>query len=262
MIKAILIDIGHGLGPTGNVDNGGVVPGMNEREEVSEIGVEVMKYAQKQTALAGVAVYLVGYPDRSKLVDHIKTANDLCAKEGYTAQNSLLISVHTNKGGGGGVETWYKDGDDESKKFGQKVLDALAETTGLTKRKANPDTANQHGRLGIVRDVRPRAILVECGFIDNPTDFAALNDEIKDDLFAIGIVKGIVKYLGLNYQEISLDGPFPDVSKDRWSADAIAFVKEKGWMTGYGDGLFRPTQPISREEMAEILYRIHSPQQK
>lgn len=256
MIKAIFIDVGHGIGPSGGIDNGGSANSTNEREEVSQIGMEVMKYCQKQPALEGVALYMIGYPARASLKDQVKAVNDACKANGITSRDALLVSVHTNIGGVSGLETWYKGGDDESKNLAQKVLDALSEVTGLPKRKVAPDTANHHGRLGIVRDVIPTAVLVECGFLDNPTDFAILGDEAKDDKFAIGIVKGMVKYLGLNYAEISLDGPFPDVPRERWSAKAITNIKGKGWMTGYGDGLFRPERPVTREELAVILDRI------
>ena len=259
MIKAILIDIGHGLGPTGKEDNGGSANGTTERAEVTEIGLEVMKYIQKQPSLEGVVIYLIGYPVRMKLEDHVKAANDLCKGRGYGPKDAVLLSVHTNMGGGSGIEAWYEDGNAESQTLCQKALDAVADVTGLPKRRALPDTQNRYGRLGIVRDVIPTAILVECGFLDNPTDFAVIGDDEKDDKFAIGIVKGLVKYLGLTYTEISTDGPFPDVPKDRWSAAAIARARDAGWMTGYGDGLFRPERPVTREELAVILDRAIPP---
>lgn len=52
--------------------------------------------------------------------------------------------------------------------------------------------------------------------------------------------------------------PFPDVDSDRWSAEAISFVKEKGLMKGYEDGTFKPERPVSREELAVILQRLSS----
>ena len=256
MLKAIFIDVGHGLGPTGNVDNGGSASGTNERAEVLEIGADIFRYIQLQPSLKGVGFYMIGAPVRKMLVDHIKDVNTECQKMNWTPADCLLISLHTNIGGASRVETWFENGNPLSQQLGQTILDALVSITGLPNGKNNPDTANNHGRLGIVRDVTPTACLVECGFLDHPTDAAMLKDPVQDDRFAIGIVKGIVKYLGLPYSEVSLDGVYPDVSYDRWSAKQISLMKERGWMTGYGDGLFRPEQAVTREELAVILTRI------
>jgi hypothetical protein len=47
--------------------------------------------------------------------------------------------------------------------------------------------------------------------------------------------------------------PFRDVSASRWSAAKIQFAQEAGLVSGYGDGSFRPTQPVTRAEMIAVL---------
>ncbi|NLA86142.1 MAG: S-layer homology domain-containing protein, partial [Clostridiales bacterium] len=51
--------------------------------------------------------------------------------------------------------------------------------------------------------------------------------------------------------------PFPDVSTtdNAWSYDAISALKERGVITGYPDGSFRPDFSISRSEMAALAVR-------
>lgn len=49
---------------------------------------------------------------------------------------------------------------------------------------------------------------------------------------------------------------YPDVEIGRWSEDAIRFCKEKGVMKGYDDGLFKPTQNVTREELAVVAQRL------
>lgn len=46
---------------------------------------------------------------------------------------------------------------------------------------------------------------------------------------------------------------FPDVEAGRWSEGAIAAVSQLGLMTGYEDGTFRPSQAVTREELAKVL---------
>lgn len=49
---------------------------------------------------------------------------------------------------------------------------------------------------------------------------------------------------------------FPDVEVGRWSEEAIKFCRDKGVMKGYADGLFKPTQNVTREELAAVAMRL------
>lgn len=51
---------------------------------------------------------------------------------------------------------------------------------------------------------------------------------------------------------------FRDVSASRWSAAKIQFAQEAGIVSGYGDGSFRPAQPVTRAEMIAVLRRAAS----
>ena len=48
---------------------------------------------------------------------------------------------------------------------------------------------------------------------------------------------------------------FTDVSGGDWFASGVAWASANGIVTGYGDGRFGPNDPITREQMAAILYR-------
>ena len=50
--------------------------------------------------------------------------------------------------------------------------------------------------------------------------------------------------------------PFPDVAADAYCAKAVAWGAENGIVKGYGDGNFGPNGPITREQLAAILYRF------
>lgn len=49
---------------------------------------------------------------------------------------------------------------------------------------------------------------------------------------------------------------FKDVENTRWSKSAIDFAVEKGILIGFEDGTFRPTETVTREQMAVIIQRI------
>lgn len=49
---------------------------------------------------------------------------------------------------------------------------------------------------------------------------------------------------------------FTDVDEDDWYHDAVQWVASVGAMTGYGDGTFGPDKPLSRAQLATVLWRM------
>ena len=49
--------------------------------------------------------------------------------------------------------------------------------------------------------------------------------------------------------------PFSDVSPDTWYTEAVAWAADQGLVTGYGNGRFGTDDPITREQLATILWR-------
>ena len=49
---------------------------------------------------------------------------------------------------------------------------------------------------------------------------------------------------------------FSDVPADAWCADEINRAAELGLMVGVGDGLFEPTRPVTRGELAAVAARL------
>lgn len=199
MVKAVFIVAGHGLGDTGAVDNGAVGDAV-ERKEVVEIAEEVVNLLVEQRELH-VFVYGIGIRDRMNIAQKSFVINEICEERGYKTHDALLISIHCNSGGGTGVETFFYAGDKTTEKLATNIADCMEETTGLRKRGVKPDTATRHKRLGIIRNTKPLACLVECGFVDHVHDTRILLNPEDDDVFAEGIVKGIMRFLDLPYNE-------------------------------------------------------------
>lgn len=55
--------------------------------------------------------------------------------------------------------------------------------------------------------------------------------------------------------DASADAPFTDIPAEMWYTGAVLWASENGIMEGYGDGLFGPNDPVTREHIAVILYR-------
>ncbi|MCD7947697.1 MAG: S-layer homology domain-containing protein [Oscillospiraceae bacterium] len=55
---------------------------------------------------------------------------------------------------------------------------------------------------------------------------------------------------------LGTDNAFSDVSESHWAVQYINSAAEKGWITGYADGTFRPDQSISRAEAVTLINRV------
>jgi len=54
---------------------------------------------------------------------------------------------------------------------------------------------------------------------------------------------------------VSGSGPFTDTADGAWYADAVAWAAAEGIVSGYGNGRFGPGDPVTREQLAVMLYR-------
>lgn len=59
----------------------------------------------------------------------------------------------------------------------------------------------------------------------------------------------------LNVPTQASGSPFRDVASNRWSAAKIQFAQANNIVSGYQDGTFRPSQPVTRAELMAVLRR-------
>ena len=83
---------------------------------------------------------------------------------------------------------------------------------------------------------------------------------VEQDVFAPGsdLTRGMLAQVLYNLEgtpDIRKPSPYTDVAQDAWYTDAVTWAADKGIVTGYGEGLFGPEDPVTREQMAAILYR-------
>jgi len=55
--------------------------------------------------------------------------------------------------------------------------------------------------------------------------------------------------------EAAAANPFTDVPNGQWYTDAVIWADENRYATGYGGGIFGTNDPVSREQIAAILWR-------
>ena len=56
--------------------------------------------------------------------------------------------------------------------------------------------------------------------------------------------------------ETEAEEAFADVDSDDWFAPAVAWASSEGLLTGYGDDVFGPDDPLTREQLAVVFWRM------
>jgi len=71
------------------------------------------------------------------------------------------------------------------------------------------------------------------------------------------MTRGMMAQILYNMEGASGSGSrtFPDVAANEWYAGAVSWAATQGYMDGYGSGSFGPNDPVTREQVAAILYR-------
>lgn len=99
---------------------------------------------------------------------------------------------------------------------------------------------------------------VEIGFIAgfNDNTFRPNENLTREQL--VSMVVEALKTLpstSINLPNQVASRPYPDVDSSRWSAAKIQWAKENNIISGYPNGTFRPTQPVTRAELIAVQRR-------
>lgn len=147
-------------------------------------------------------------------------------------------------GGGGGASSKYKPINSSS--------------SNQTPTPNTPDKANQGWRTPSYYDVPTtewyhNAVLYvsEQGMMAGNNGYFSPNDRLTRGMMA-QILYNIEKTPGAG------TASFPDVTSSDWFASAASWASTQGFMSGYSNGRFGPNDPITREQLAAILFRYSS----
>ena len=127
---------------------------------------------------------VLGISNSTSLSERVREAN------AYGAD--LFLSLHTNAAenpNATGTETLVYSLESTAAEIGEDIVDELAKATGLR----NRGVVARPG-LYVLRRTNMPAVLVEMGFISNPSDADLMVN--SPELFAEGIYRGILEYYG------------------------------------------------------------------
>lgn len=160
----------------------------------------------------------------------------------------FFISIHYNAhqgvwGSHGGIETYYYSGSVKGQQLATVIHEELIQETGLRNR------GFKSANFQVLRETTMPAVLVECGFMDNLKEAKLMLQEEYQWKCARALAKGICRYAGREYVE-----PVDNTDVSHWAADPRKWAMEQGITDGT-----RPKNPVTREEVWTILYRLKNP---
>ena len=186
--KIIVLDPGHG-----GSDPGAIGPtGLQEKQ----VTLPISEYLKSVLEAKGAKVVLTRTTDVDVYGPHASGVDELQARVDVANVNQAdaFISVHINSFSNpnvGGIATYYFDGSEQSKKLASSVQRQIADHSGF-----NGDRGIQPGNLYVLRHSLMPSILVELGFISNPTEEAHLKEASTRQQFANEIANGLEAYFG------------------------------------------------------------------
>lgn len=193
MTKKVYLGVGHG-----GKDPGAVANGFKEKD----LNLTVALTVRDELARHGVNSMMSRTNDAdSELTERIKECNDY--------DPDLALDIHNNAGGGDGAEVFYHYKGGTSKELAQNILDSIVANTEQNSRGIKVKL-NSRGTdyFGFIRETYAPAVIVECAFLDNKVDLAAVDTLEEQTLMGEAIAKGILKTLNVNYipKETNNDG--------------------------------------------------------
>lgn len=190
--KVIVIDAGHGIPDKGAENKDGI------SEE--KINLEIALKLQNILESSGATVILTRSDENAiyeidaktiaeKKVSDIKNR----VKIGNESSADLFISIHLNKFTDGkydGWQTFYKGGDENSKKLAESIQKNLNETISMD----NKRVVHTLNDIYIMKNVEIPIALVECGFLSNENEAKKLQSADYQLQLAWGIFDGLQDY--------------------------------------------------------------------
>ena len=190
----IVLDMGHG-----DFDGGAVAEdGTMEKDINLEIGIKLRDLLK----LSGYTVITTRSDDNITLPD---TANTIREKKLYDMENRLnilknnpnaiFISIHQNKFPDSsikGAQVFYNDKKEKSQALASCIQKSLKEIADNDNTRVAKSSGKEYYLLEYSENC---GVIIECGFISNPTELTKLKDSNYQKKIALAILKGIDDFI-------------------------------------------------------------------
>lgn len=182
----IMVDPGHG-----GRDSGTYYGKIYEKN----INLEISKALEEELTKNGAIVYMTRTRDidLSSIYDSAKKRGDLYRRllKIKETKSDLYISIHINwyqNTSMKGAEVLYNSINENNEKLAKSIMKEFKTDLGSTRTIKTTD-------LYMYRNTTTPGVLVECGYLSNPTERTLLQQENYQKKLAKSITNGIINYL-------------------------------------------------------------------
>lgn len=182
----IMVDPGHG-----GRDSGTYYGKIYEKN----INLEISKVLEEELTKNGAIVYMTRTRDidLSSIYDSAKKRGDLYRRllKIKETKSDLYISIHINwyqNTSMKGAEVLYNSINENNEKLAKSIMKEFKTDLGSTRTIKTTD-------LYMYRNTTTPGVLVECGYLSNPTERTLLQQENYQKKLAKSITNGIINYL-------------------------------------------------------------------
>lgn len=181
----VTVDAGHG-----GIDTGTHYNSIYEKD----INLAISEFLVKELEKANIETIMTRKDD--SLYNNSR-ADDLRYRPKFANENQsdLFISIHVNHfpiTSAKGIQVFYKQNSNKSKKLAQEIDKKFSELEILSKREI------KIGDYYVLNKVESPAVLIECGFLSNEFDRKVLADKKNQKIIAKKITEGVKYYLQEN----------------------------------------------------------------
>ena len=187
--KVIVLDAGHG-----GKDDGAVNSKIIERD----LNLVLVKKLEKELVSQGATVYLTREDENDLSTTTVnRKRNDLYNRAKYIDKISpdMYISIHLNSSSSPswrGLQIFYTSKNEKNKLIAETI------TNHLKEKMSNIREIKKDNTYYMYKHISSPGILIEAGFISNPSDNYLLRNEEYQDKLIISISEGIEKYFKNN----------------------------------------------------------------
>lgn len=187
--KVIVIDPGHGGYDPGKVG----IKGSHEKDINLAIALKLKDYLEESGAK--VVMTRTQDEDLDGLPDKFNKNSDMRARKEIINGSGadILISIHQNaftQPEVRGAQVFYYNESNNAKALANNVQTSITENADANNKRKIKSTENYY----VLKVSTMPGIIIECGFLTNPEEAAALNSKEYQDKMAWSIYAGIVKY--------------------------------------------------------------------
>lgn len=189
--KTIVLDAGHGAPDGGAVGYNGTIE--------KDVNLAIVLKLREILESRGYSVILTRENDNGIYDSDAQTIHEMKVSDMKKRRNiinssdaDLFVSIHMNAFSdpkSNGLHIFYARNHPEIKLLAENIQNKISELTNAEVHTVK--TASE--TLYLMKDPTPPAILVECGFISNPTEEKLLNDDVYRSKIAFAIADAISK---------------------------------------------------------------------